>query len=204
MDVTTLTMQPNVARRMYLEYKEAVKSHQRKRRIGKERQAREDTMLMRTYQKLAQGKRVINLFDVMRETGTDYEWRPKLAIARADTEGRVFYRKTRAEKGWGWRPTFCSGDAHTSDKTKRIQLPAGIFQHIPADISALVPQVPPNKRPASGNLTGYHILWEAKWDSPPIDPFLLKRIDGPFFAIISAWDLTELEQSLVGIREMLD
>jgi hypothetical protein len=43
----------------------------------------------------------------------------------------------------------------------------------------------------------YYILWEANWEDPPGDPVLLKHIEDEFYAILAAWDLTQLEQEVL-------
>src|SRR5207253_8584714 len=63
---------------------------------------------------------------------------------------------------------------------------------------AMVPIIPPHLRPADA-LSNYYILSEAHWSpEPPRDPFLLKRIDGFLFAVLAAWDLTEIERAVLG------
>jgi hypothetical protein len=52
-------------------------------------------------------------------------------------------------------------------------------------------------------LSNYHILWEADWEDAPVDPILLKQIDGNFFAVIAQWDLTNVERMVlrsIGMR----
>jgi hypothetical protein len=62
---------------------------------------------------------------------------------------------------------------------------------------ALVPTVPPHLRP--DDLRKFYILWEAEWDrSPPVDPLLLSRVNQTMFAVVAQWDLTPLEQKVLG------
>lgn len=56
-----------------------------------------------------------------------------------------------------------------------------------------MPRIPPQHRPAAKHLSGYHILFEADWRSIPADPYLLKKIGKDAWAVVAAWDLTEVE-----------
>ena len=50
-------------------------------------------------------------------------------------------------------------------------------------------------------LTGYHVLWEAEWQQVvPRDPFLLRHIGGDLYSVVAAWDLTDLERSVIAAR----
>ena len=54
-----------------------------------------------------------------------------------------------------------------------------------------------------GDLSGYYILWEVRdWKDLPEtkDPLLLKRITENLFVILGAWELTDLEQSIISGR----
>lgn len=62
---------------------------------------------------------------------------------------------------------------------------------------ARVPFIPPQHRPRF-RLDRYHLLWDAVWEQAlPVDPLLLKHLDGPFYAVLAAWDLTPLEQAVM-------
>jgi hypothetical protein len=57
--------------------------------------------------------------------------------------------------------------------------------------------IPLQHRP-DGKLSDHHVLFEAEWRRlPAADPMLLKRIDGPLFVVLAAWDLTPLEQAVL-------
>jgi hypothetical protein len=60
-----------------------------------------------------------------------------------------------------------------------------------------VPLIPPRLRPA-GDLSNYHILWEANWQAPPTDPLLLRHLSGPLYAVLACWDLTPIERAVMG------
>ena len=68
---------------------------------------------------------------------------------------------------------------------------------------AMVPMVPADVRPETGQLKDWFVLWEVEqWHDnrhtePPRDPFLLKHIGGTLYAILAEWDLTEVERSIM-------
>ena len=63
-------------------------------------------------------------------------------------------------------------------------------------LKSAVPHIPPELRPEH-KLENYHILFEATWQVYPVDPFLLRRIIGPLFAVVAEWELTALEAELL-------
>lgn len=71
--------------------------------------------------------------------------------------------------------------------------------------TSMVPIVPPRHRPPRG-LGDRLVLWEATdwtWTQvprPPGDPALLRRIGGDLYAVEAVWDLTEIEQLVLGGR----
>jgi hypothetical protein len=66
---------------------------------------------------------------------------------------------------------------------------------------ALVPLIPPWARPKA-KLSNYHILWEADWTDVPVDPALLKHLGGPLYVVLAVWDLTEVERSVLSLRQL--
>ena len=47
-----------------------------------------------------------------------------------------------------------------------------------------------------------HLLWEPRWERrprPPGDPALLKHLAGPLYAVLATWDLTPVEQAVLGV-----
>ena len=88
------------------------------------------------------------------------------------------------------------------DKNMAIWLPEGTLPRIDHGLStqsALIPLIPPMKRPKR-DLKHYHILFEADWQNPPADPFLLKALGKGLYAILAHWDLTPLEQAILRQR----
>jgi DNA-binding Lrp family transcriptional regulator len=122
-----------------------------------------------------------------------------LAVARANWEHVDF-----GTTGWGTsrRWVFSSWPFRVRGGKRRVELP-GASLPIEADRAptsrAIVPLIPPKLRPA-GNLSKYCILWEADWFRPPGDPLLLRHLAGTLYAVLAVWDLTELEQAVLGAR----
>ena len=175
------------------EYAEAVRS-------GKAHPGDEDLML--AYRAMARGKVVIDLVTAMADAGLDAAGRPRLAVCRADA-------KTCTFREWNGYRYFCAnGDwPRKGDNKNTIRLSPQTWAGAPVwvtkeDARAAVPTVPPAKRP-DRPLEEFFILWEAEWlPKLPVDPFLLKRIRGPLFAVVAHWDLTPLEQAVLRGRVM--
>ncbi len=162
-----------------------------------------DGELMRGYKALADGKTLISLREALVTGGVDEIGRPHLAIARAD-ETQIAMDIER-DGAVTYRPTL-----RTFTADRRFEFPAGVFPGPPITSSADVwqqpwrgnwwarlPFIPPNYRPPQ-RLENYHLLWEAEWrrgtGPQRRDPMLLRRIGGDLFAVVAAWDLTELEK----------
>ena len=192
MEVNTVTMEPEAAAQAFKEYRAAFMAERN----------RIDGELMRGYKTLAEGKTLISLTDAIEKGGLDASGRPNLAVARADEpdiqmrimgDGEVRFRS--------WR--------HPRSADHNFNLPAG---HLPApprlhnetwreawfgEWQAATPFIPPQYRPPL-KLDNYHLLWEAEWRQARgpqrRDPMLLRRVGGDLFAVVAAWDLTEIEK----------
>jgi hypothetical protein len=152
-----------------------------------------DWEIERIYRQIARGKTVIAALDAIRRAGLDDNGNPRLAIMRADQ-------------------TACICDRNDSDKIVlkadwRSRAAEWYFE-IPwpnrppvkeswKNAQALLPRIPPQHRPAAGTLSNYHLLWEADWKDIPRDPYLLKRIGKDAWVVLAAWDLTEVEMSVL-------
>lgn len=69
---------------------------------------------------------------------------------------------------------------------------------------ALVPHVPADVRPRTGQLRDWFVLWEveewfdrAQSMTAPTDPLLLEHIDGELYAVLAEWDLTDVERAIM-------
>lgn len=216
MDLVTQQMPARAAREAFLEYKHSIEARQRKERDQLEQRILdEDKELMAAYRVMSRGRRVINFTEACANMG----WKPgptwglpKVAICRASakrcalafpyyyrSQDPVFVDDARTGRHWN--------HSTLSRPKSAIQMPRDLW-----DLAALkansnkifrckVPTIPLRHRPAEGQLHRYHLIFEAEWDlTPPLDPFLVKRVSKHFFAVIAQWDLTPLERSLVGMR----
>ena len=210
MKLATIEMPQEEAQKAFTEYRRAVRS-------AKTAQVNsEDAQIARCYKALMKGHPVIDLNGVMGQAGEDGNGLPRLAIARADTTllemnrnwmtGAVhmFSHELRFRY---WQAPF-AGQKFTlslSVRKGRITAPhswqRGV-REVVRDFSAIVPNIPPALRPPH-NLSNYHLLWEPKWAVsravPPGDPALLKHLGGPLYAVLATWDLTPVEQAVLGV-----
>lgn len=227
MNVQTMQMDPRIAKIHYGDYHRKVLEHREERkkqialrgreigkeikkiRIEKSRLEREDEELMRAYQAMADGNRILNLPHVLKAAGIQPKTHlPALAIARADWKscffqvdyGQCWYSSdsnipwnVRMRKGKGFIPfaqsVFPSETTNTHWRTNTANLP-----RYPA--KAMVPAIPAHLRPS--NVDEMYILWDAVWETrPPIDPLLLKRVSDTIYVVLASWDLTPLEQAIL-------
>ena len=200
MDLNTITMDPEVAEKAFREYRGAFMAERN----------RIDGELMRGYKALAEGKTLISLTEALQTGGVDEMGRPRLAIARADEEQ---IQQERGHTGLvRYNPDMWS---RVSSADRVFEFPEGTLPEITPEQDAMVeprvygqkfwdirwtatlPHIPPQYRPPHA-MVNYHLLWEAEWrrarGSQRKDPVLLKRIGGDVFAVVAAWDLTELEK----------
>jgi hypothetical protein len=193
MDVHSVTMDAEAAAKAFREYRAAFMAERN----------RVDGELMRGYKALAEGKTLVSLREAIQRGGVDELGRPKLAIARAD-ESQVAM-EIRRNGSVIYRPTF-----RTQADDRRFDFAAGTLPEPPITSSAdawqqpwannwwaRLPFIPPLYRPPLA-LPNYHLLWEAEWrrgtGPQRRDPMLLRRIGGDLFAVVAAWDLTEVEK----------
>jgi len=188
MNLAETRMEPAIARVKYLEYRRAVR----------ERHQQEDVLLMRGYRAIAQGKSVIALSQTIRAGGYDGMGLPKLAVIRADA------KECHVLSHAGGRCRFANNRWPAARSRYTVNVSLAGFR--PAEGTgwertgqAILPSIPPSRRPAD-DLGNYHLLWEAEWKRQlPKDPALLKHISGEFYAVLSVWDLSELEQLVLGM-----
>lgn len=158
-----------------------------------------------------QGKSIIDIYATIKKGGLNKNKEPRLAIARADINEIFFERRDTGsgrfcmESGWsrkGWKT-----DVDLPQKTFKVEWEKelradGTQTSFVKDktIKSKVPIIPAMLMP-DGDLKNYYILWEVKeWELLPEakDPFLLKRISENLFAVLGAWDITELERAVIG------
>ncbi len=155
------------------------------------------------YKALTQGKSLLNLTDAILSGGLGEDGRPKLAVARAD-------KKEVRVRLWGvgnGRVTFSTSFGSRGRMARGTQHSFSFLgaSNSTSDGYALVPMVPADVRP-NVNLSQCVILWEVvQWASrssqrPPYDPYLLRRIAGDLYAVLTEWNLTELERAVMQAR----
>jgi hypothetical protein len=165
----------------------------------RERHNEEFAACVRGYQALARGKKIISLVETVRRGGTDENGCPRLAVARADLREITFRR---------WQDGRVDFDPerwpHWRRRKQSVHLPAGTLpagREIDWKYRAIVPFVPPQYLPKRGALELFHILFEAEWSmTPPVDPALLRHLGGDLWVVVTTWNLTPLEQLVLGGR----
>jgi hypothetical protein len=185
MKVKMIEMSRIAAHAAVLEYRSAIEGGGTK----------DDRVLLKAYSALERGRRLIDVRQVMKATGVDERVRPKLAISRASAE-HCWYQWQNGGALFWWK----DGAKYYHWPRCKLRLPFGTLP--PAQVNqtshCLVPSIPPRLRPK--NLDPYFILWEADWDDAPVDPILLRHLDGPLFVVLAGWDLTEVERSILSKR----
>lgn len=198
MNIQPITMEQQQAREAYLEYRREVRA-----RYGSVAGATvADRTTLAAYRELGRGRQLLDLHKVMREVGHDAQFRPVLAICRAGAQwcacrrfrdGGVLFRVETPDLGWADRDSKTRGDVRLAPGT----LPGLAGNSWTFDVRAMVPEVPIHLRPAK--LEKYHVLWEATWEPvPPADPFLLRHLTGSLYTVLAQWDLTPIEQLVLG------
>lgn len=165
-------------------------------------------VLKEAYYHASKGRKIIDIYQAMKEAGLNTDGWPKLAICRADGK-ECFFRRRKNGAGlfhyealnrWegGNRISIRFGEGTFMD------LPiAESWEHEKNERFADIPTIPAKYYP-KGNLKRYYILWEVEewrektaFPKPPIDPFLLKRISPNLFVVLAEWDLTPLERAVI-------
>lgn len=203
MDVATISMPADEALAKYHEYTSALADRE---------PTYEDRGIVLGYRALAKGRSLIDLHDVFRRCPADDQGRPRLALARAHWR-RCWYR---ADRGGGAR--FAEGRDFVGSSRRHswhrhVTLPDGTLpqalragehradsrQRYDVNLTAVVPLIPANLRPARG-LNCYCVLWEAEWEAVPTDPMLIRHLYGSLYAVFACWDLTPLERAVLAGR----
>lgn len=167
--------------------------------LKENRATRDDKMLLRALRAVMRGKKVLDINLAIGAAGLDAHGRPKLAVCRADATwchvhawSSTALTFTSREFSWERRRR---GEVDIQRSAFAPGSPANSLS-----ARAQVPSIPPQFRPEQ-NLAEFHLLWEAEWQPrPPVDPMLLKHVDGPFFVVLACWDLSPLEQAVLRQR----
>lgn len=205
MELALITMSKVEARTKLSEYRKA---------LHKRADAEWDAAA-KGYEQLAIGRALFCLSDVIRNGGLDDDWRPRLAIGRADWREINFLWR-----GGSSVASFCKSSSRWSSRTVRGEvrdLPMGQVNERRSedrayrrdvDVFAPVPMVPAEvANSVRFDRTKTHILWEVEqWSEksmlapPPRDPYLVQHLGGDLWAILAQWDLTELERAVMAGR----
>lgn len=212
MNIDTLEVSQEEAEAEWHKYVEAVKTRKEK--------YLED--LKQVYHALSHGKKVLDIYAVMKEHGVSEQSRPKLAIGVAGNRRCVFVKQASgagvfripglsASSSEVTLPgmTFPDWPRFTAAEDREAGLDTAIARHWETgqikerELSTPMPIVPAHLLP-DGKLGRYFILWEvAEWTveqespaRPAQDPFLLRRINSNMFIVMAEWDLSPIEQAI--------
>jgi hypothetical protein len=174
--------------------------------IYEERTA-EDDAIAAGYRAAARGLPVISLSRTIASGGFHGNSLPRIAVVRADA--------TECFARWSGNDViFADRDGRDVNRGALVgthsvrvslagdELPERMSRRTWTAGSTMVPIVPPCHRPKRSRLRRCHILWEVEdWTYvPPVDPALLRHIRGDLWAVLAAWDLTELERLVLTQR----
>lgn len=184
MNIQYIEADQSEAREKYREYRAALKVERNK----------QIAYLATIYWQLARGRKVIDVVTAITGAGTNADGHPKLALAEAHRKTVEFHNNGHDMIFYHERPRYpvlqLARPRHWPDRWLRIQAP--------------LPIIPPSHVPPDSKLDNLHLLWEVeKWEPiAAVDPLLLRRLGGPFFVVLSAWNLTQAEQAVMaaGLR----
>lgn len=166
----------------------------------------EDAAIAAGYRAAARGLPVISLQRAIAAGGFHDNGLPRLAVigaeatecyARWDSQALVYADRDDRMANRG---------ALVGAHSVRVPVAAG---DLPGDFRrswqrgvSMVPLIPPDCRPKPRRLRHCHILWEVEvWARiAPRDPALLRHVRGDLWAVLAAWDLTELERLVLTQR----
>jgi len=145
-----------------------------------------DLEIERICRQISRGKTVISVISAIQQAGLDDHKRPNLAIGRADAQRITCNFQTgKVEFYDGWH------------QRGKITVPWPGVEMRYKNAEAIVPRIPPQHRPTNSMLQKYWVLWEADWTDVPRDPYLLRRIGKDAWVVVAAWELTDLEVSVL-------
>ena len=178
MNVEMLEADRDVAMSKWREYRTALKIEK----------TREIARLATIYWQLSRGRKVINAVEAIQNAGLSPLGHPTLAIAEAH----------RPDVTLHYSSDVCFYHEAQQWPVARFNRPAS-WPNAWHRLTAPVPLVPPSQKPPDMKLENLHILWEVpKWEKvAPSDPLLLKRLDGQFYVVLAAWDLTDVERAVM-------
>jgi hypothetical protein len=195
-NVATIEIEQEKAKEYLASYTEAVRTKRHEERLA------EDEMMVQAFKAAAKGQQLIHLTDTIRNGGVDDNGLPRLAICRAHAEWVYIERERDGRVVFAETPNPAHNARFSVRQLQPGTLPEGPWVHWWDRWRAMVPNVPPHLRPKF-QFHNYHVLWEAEWGRaprPPSDPYLLKHVGGDLYAVLAAWDLTEVERAVLAHR----
>jgi len=198
MDVTTTTINPAEAAQQLAQYRSI--------KVPDE----EERAIIAALVAAAAGKALVNLTDAIAGGGEFDDGCPRLAVMAVDRQWCWVHRSPQGRVTFQGAP-----NSHAQAHTFRIdgfpKLPyeqlreADLVDHWSRRRRTQVPLVPPQHR-VRGWRTKCVILWEVEeWaraaaPRPPGDPMLLRHVIDDLYSVEAVWDLTPLEQMVLGAR----
>lgn len=171
----------------------------------------EQRLLKKLYRNLAQGKRILDIFETFKQPGAFLkDGYPAIAIGRINW-GRVAVEFTRwADQSMDFTKSTGSWRDQSTMKFN-IHIPGSCLPPRPegtarptTKLQTLIPTVPIEKQPANPNIDDYpyYVLFEVeKWElRAPKDPYLLRRVTPNLFVIEAKWATTKLERAFINGR----
>ena len=165
-------------------------------------------VLKQAYYHASKGRKIIDIYQAIQNSGLNKEGWPQLAICRADGTECCFRRRAKGAGIFHHEPL----SGWDNGNRNSVLLPESCFMDLPVSDHwdrakdqryATIPTIPAKYYP-QGTLERYYILWEVEqWHEksqipiPPIDPFLLKRLSPNLFVVLAEWDLTPLERAVI-------
>ena len=196
MNLETLDISEDEAREKLAEYESMVR----------EERTAEDEAIAMGYRAAARGLPILRLSQSVAAGGWHDNGLPRIAVVRADAR-ECFVRWDGSDLVYAdhddWR---ANRGALVGARTVRVTVENGHAQRKGRgswqSASTIVPIVPPRFRPRLRRLRHCHVLWEVEeWTRvPPRDPALLRHIRGDLWAVLSVWDLTDLERYVLSQR----
>lgn len=172
-----------------------------------------DRLMVQTFRALSKGLGVINVLEAIKKAGVTEDYKPKLAIMRADQPMVHFHRASAGAGRYSFSERYYLTRNSRKAQNARLQfvIPENTFPCSPGHsqwpgdywwaLHAPVPPIPPAHRPADA-YSKYCILWEVeKWEAkaPPADPMLLRPLgQSGLYVVLAHWDLTPIERMVLG------
>lgn len=191
MNVGTLAVTQQQAHEAVVHYRRAVKL----------RHDAEYAAILRGYNQVLKGRKLIELSKVIAAGGADELHRPRIAVMRADQKlCNVEVRHNGAVRFYA-RERVMRRDLSLSFPRDTVPswIDKGGRDAWRIQACAIMPLIPPQHMPVT-KLAGHHILFEANWTEPPVDPALIKHLGGDLWAVLAMWDLTDLERAVLSGR----